>query len=258
MSTTPSACSFREAKCRFCGKVGHITRVCKGKAKRATAEAQIPSGKQATTARKTNWVQRDSPISTPPDSQPEVIWQLGTNNPTRARPYQVVLEVNRQSLAMKIDTGAAVSLISRELKDKLFSSVPLTRSMLLLRTYTSKSVPVLGELNVEVKYGAYMGQHTLQVEESSGPLLLGWDWLKDIHLDWVSIRAPSAHAIPAPATSPALQQLLAKHSCVFQPGLGTMKQRAHLSLREGSSPPFCQPGPVRFAIKEAVGKNLIA
>ena len=252
----PSACSFREAKCRFCGKVGHIARVCKSKAKRATAEAQIRSGKQATTARKTNWVQSDSPISTPPDSQPEVIWQLGTDKPNRARPYQVVLEVNRQSLAMEIDTGAAVSLISRELKDKLFSSVPLTPSKLLLRTYTSESIPVLGEMNVEVKYGAYLGQHTLQVVEGSGPPLLGRDWLKDIHLDWASIRALSAHAIPAPATSPALQQLLAKYSCVFQPGLGTMKQRAHLSLREGSSPRFCRPRPVPFAIKEAVGKEL--
>ena len=88
--------------------------------------------------------------------------------------------------------------------------------------------------------------------EGSGPPLLGRDWLKDIHLD----SALSAHVPPAPATSPALQQVLMKYSCVFQPGLGTMKQRAHLSLREVSSPHFCRPRPIPFAIKEAVGKEL--
>ena len=113
----PSACTFREAKCCFCGKVGHIAHVCKSKGKRATAEAHIHSSKQSTTARKTNWVQSDSSTCTPPDPQQEVIWQLGTDNPTHAHPYQVVLEVNRRSLTMEIDTGAAVSLISRKLKD---------------------------------------------------------------------------------------------------------------------------------------------
>ena len=35
-----------------------------------------------------------------------------------------------------------------------------------------------------------------------------------------------------------------------------MKQRAHLSLREGSSPHFCHQPPVPFAMKEVVGKKL--
>ena len=35
-----------------------------------------------------------------------------------------------------------------------------------------------------------------------------------------------------------------------------MKQCAHLSLREGSSPCFCRPRPIPFAIKEPVGKEL--
>ena len=48
------------------------------------------------------------------------------------RPYQVALEVNQQSLTKEIDTGAAVSLISRKIKDTVSLSVPMTWSTLLL------------------------------------------------------------------------------------------------------------------------------
>ena len=126
----------------------------------------------------------------------EVIWQLGANKSNRARPYQVVLEVNPQSLTMEIDTGAAVSLISRKIKDTVFPSVPMTQSTLLLRTYmyTSENIPVLGEMNVEVRYGAYIGKHTLQVVEGDGPPVLGRDWLQDTPV-WIepasgSVRSP--------------------------------------------------------------------
>ena len=252
---TSSACGFREAKCRICGKFGHIARVCRSKTKRAAVETVPRSSKQAAT-KKTNWLNSESPthmhspIASP---QTEVIWQLRTDNASRPRPYQVALEVNQQSLTMEIDTGAAVSLISRKIKNTVFPSVPMTRSTLLLRTYTSENIPVLGEMNVEVRYGAYIGKHTLQVVEGDGPPLLGRDWLKDIHLDWAIIRTLS---IPTSATPPSVEKLLGKYPAVFQPGLGTMKQHVHLSLREGSSPRFCCPRPVPFAIKEAVGKEL--
>ena len=77
---TPSACSFCEAKCRFCGKVGHIARVCKSKARLATAEAQPRSSKQSTTAWKTNWLQRGSSAHMPTDSQVEVHCNLAAGS----------------------------------------------------------------------------------------------------------------------------------------------------------------------------------
>ena len=63
-------------------------------------------------------------------------------------------------------------------------------------------------MNVEVRYGAYIGKHTLQVVEGDGPPLLGRDWLKDIHLDWASIRTLS---IQTSATPPSVEKLLEKY-----------------------------------------------
>ena len=116
---------------------------------------------------------------------------------------------------MEIDSEANVSLISWKLKDKLFSSVLLTRSSLMLCTYTSETIPVLVKMNVEVWYGAYIGQHTLQFVEGDGPPLLRQDWLKHIHHNWASIHALSAHSNSTPATPLAIEQLLRKFSEVF-------------------------------------------
>lgn len=159
---TPYACGFQDAKCRYCKKVGHIECVCKSKA-----------GCGFSKPKKTNWLESSTDNSPDPPTEVEVIWQLESSKPSRSHPYRVLLEVNKQSHTMEVDIGAAVSLISKELKDKLISSIPLSKLSLILRTYTSENVLVLGKMNVEVRYGAYTGNHTLQVVDSDGPPLLG-------------------------------------------------------------------------------------
>ena len=51
---------------------------------------------------------------------------------------------------MEIDTGAAVSIIS-----KLFPEVALQKPSVQLRTYTAGPIKVLGEITVEVKHKGY-------------------------------------------------------------------------------------------------------
>ena len=56
---------------------------------------------------------------------------------------------------MKIDTGAAVSLISKDQVDKCFPTVPLEYSSVVLHTYTAQSIPVLGVISVDVSHPLY-------------------------------------------------------------------------------------------------------
>jgi len=51
---------------------------------------------------------------------------------------------------MEIDTGAAVSIISKETYDTLFSQVPLNQATVGLCTYTGESISIRGELSVDV------------------------------------------------------------------------------------------------------------
>ena len=105
---------------------------------------------------------------------------------------------------------------------------------------------------MEVCYGSHIGTHQLYVVKGSGPTLLGHDWLRDIRLDWASIKTLTTYN-----SQLTLHQLLLKHSEVFQPGLGTFKKfKAHLKLKEGACPRFFRPRSVPFALREAVEKEI--
>ena len=88
---------------------------------------------------------------------------------------------------MEIDTGAAVSVISEQTRRKIFPNAVLSKSSVLLKTYTGELMPVLGEMNVEVKYGSQVSTLILTVIEGSGPSLFGRDWLGQLRLDWKTI-----------------------------------------------------------------------
>ena len=76
---------------------------------------------------------------------------------------------------MEIYTEAAVSVISEQTRKKMFPDVPLSKSTLLLKTYTGEVMPVLGEMKVEVKYRSQTVTLTLTIVERSGPSLFGRD-----------------------------------------------------------------------------------
>ena len=128
---------------------------------------------------------------------------------------------------MKIDTGAAVSIMSNKTKKALFPLKVVSKPTLNLHTFTLEPIPVLGQLKVEVRYGTYVGTHQLRVLKGSRQILLGRDWLRNIRLDWASIRTLTAHNCLL-----TLNQLTEKYAEVFQPELGTFKKfQAHLQLK---------------------------
>ena len=178
---------------------------------------------------------------------------IGTLNRVGGRstqPYKAILEVNGRSLEMEIDTGAAVSIISKKTQESLFPRV--SKPSISLRTYTSELIPVLGQLKVEVKHRGYVGTHQLVVVAGNGPALLGRDWLSKIRLDWASIKA-----VVAEQSAPNIEQLTYKYREIFQQETGTLRHfKAKLCLKEGVRPRFCRPRTVPFAITEKVGSEL--
>ena len=74
---------------------------------------------------------------------------------------------------MELDTGAAMSLISETTKKELFPTVNLRHSEVVLKTYTSEKITVLGEMDVDVKYEDQENTLTLLVIKGPGPSLIG-------------------------------------------------------------------------------------
>lgn len=81
---------------------------------------------------------------------------------------------------MEIDTGAAMSVMSRTQQLALFPSAKLTPSSIVLRTYTTENLHVIGEMIVTVKYQNQQATMPLLVLDGEGPALLGRNWFAHI------------------------------------------------------------------------------
>ena len=147
----------------------------------------------------------------------------------------------------KIDTGAAVSLISEQQQKSLLPEATIQPSTLKLKTYTGEQMSVLGELPVEVNYEDQTANLVLVVVAGDGPRLFGRSWLQHLRLDWKTI----ANVAP---THTSLEQLLEQHSPIFKDELGTIT--AKLALQDNVVPKFRRPRPVPFSIKQEIEKEL--
>lgn len=231
-----SECPSREATCHRCRKRGHLARACRG----GRGRPRSARGGRA------NLISHSDEM---PEGE-DVIRSVNSEGPSK--PYKVTLIVNGKPLEMEIDTGAAVSIISKSTMKSLFSPCALTETSLNLRTYTSESIMVLGQMTAEVCYNGYVGTHQLFVVDGSGPSLLGRDWLNKIRLDWASIKSVVNRDVQS-----MTKEIFTKYREVFGTDPGLMQgMRAHLTMKEGSQPRFCRPRSVPYAIKEQVGREL--
>ena len=69
----------------------------------------------------------------------------------------VTVEVNGKPLLMEVDTGAVVSLISRDTQTAQFPEAVLAKATLKLHTYTSQPIAVMGQITVRVRHNGFEG-----------------------------------------------------------------------------------------------------
>ena len=99
---------------------------------------------------------------------------------------------------------------------------------------------MLGCCCVNIEYNGQSQELPLVIVASSGPTLLGRDWLSQIQLDWRQIHH---------VRSASLQMVLARHPGVFQEGLGTLKGfRAKIYVDPEATPQFHQARSVPYAL----------
>lgn len=88
------------------------------------------------------------------------------------------LLVEGQQLNMKINVGAAVSLVSEEtIKTSHLKDLPLLPTDITLHTYTGQAISVLGKLLIKVDKDKATVILPLLIIKGGGTTLLGRDWL---------------------------------------------------------------------------------
>ena len=153
---------------------------------------------------------------------------------------------------MEVDTGAAISVISKCTYDRLFPNLEIVKPSVRLKTYTGEAMKLIGEITAEAKYGEQSHTLSLMIVDGNGPSLLGRDWLHSFTLDWKHIAS-----MKIDNTHKELDKLLTSYSEVFEDKLGPIRHfEAKLRVKEGATPKFHKPRNVPFSMKEKISKEL--
>ena len=239
---------FKEAICNTCHKKGHLAKICR--AQRQQRPTAVPK-KKAHQDKGTRWVGTEQEADHS-DTDSELPLHKINDGSKSVHPITVDMTIKGSLLKMEIDTGAAVSIISKATYQKVFSEVPVNTVPLRLRTYTGEHIPVVVEMITQVQYGSQAKELGLIVVQGEGPSLFGRNWLEHFQLDWKTIGLATLETSQA-----RVDVLLKKYNDVFAEGLGTMKHfQATLRVRPGTTPVFHRPRPIPFAVKDAVDKEL--
>eukprot|EP00731_Ephydatia_muelleri_P020829 Em0013g556a len=191
------------------------------------------------------------------DEDVEDMYTLFNVRDVSLAPFRVPMEINKASLEMEVDTGAAASVISevtyRTLwKGKCNERPPLKHTNALLRTYTGERLRILGRIAVQVRYQKQEANLSLLVIGGDGPSLLGRDWIG-------KFRFPSClnRGIFHTSSQSALQEILGKHKELFKDELGLLKGTlVKIHVNETATPLFFKPRAVPYAVREKVEKEL--
>ena len=185
----------------------------------------------------------------------------------------MVMDIEDRTVEMEIDTGAGVSVMN-EIFSKLRRGghkLELQSSNCRLSTYTGQKIIPLGHCTVNVKYENCEDKLPLVIIPGSGATLLGQSWL-DIRVDWKQIfylrtatrRGPASTAQtlssgPDATSAPVdgLKDILDTYPGVFKDELDTLKgNTAKLDVDPNAKLVFCKAGPVPFALRDRLDKEL--
>ena len=190
----------------------------------------------------------------PPEPNPrQVDYNMFVVCTNRVAPFTVRVEVEGAPLWMEIDTGAALSLISKTTYSQLWPegrAPTLEKSPIRLRNYTGEELKQVGKAVVKVCVENHEEVLDLLVVEGSGPSLLGRDWLSKMQLNWKEIH--KVHTKQA-----SLEEILTDHSNLLKDELGTIKgTSAKLHINPDARPRFFRPRSVPYALRTRVNQAL--
>uniref|UniRef100_A0A5S6QNL9 RNA-directed DNA polymerase n=1 Tax=Trichuris muris TaxID=70415 RepID=A0A5S6QNL9_TRIMR len=243
-------CPFKNARCSYCQRIGHIQRTCYKKL-----------GKQSSASKGTG-KRHPKAYLLSDDRSASDVYDAGTENVSflfnaseeaaLATPPTIVwLIVNGKKLPMEIDSGASCTIISEQTYFNVLRGQPkLQRVATTLRTWSAKTLPVLGSAMVSVSRGKEVKRLSLLVVRGAGPSLLGRSWFAPLGISVVYKMQDTAEK----DFSAKVKNDFAE---IFLDGLGKYTgPTVSLNLLPHAVPKFMKSRPVPFALREKVDAEI--
>lgn len=256
-------CRFKNFICSKCKQRGHLRRQCPNPG----------AGPYRRDGRGIHHVDTRLDQAAPPrdeeaeDSLSELEEDLHQLSLNGYRPVSITVSVGNVDLLMEVDTGSAVSCISKVTYDQYFSAYEIEELELVLKSYDGTKIKPLGIIKPIVGYGRLNRKLELFVIEGGTTSLLGRHWLTELGIQIPVLRNNnSLHKMqPLPKNNVNITNnkgneltcLLDRYKGLFSGGLGRYSRgKARLRVREGSVPVFCRARPLPYALRERVEAEL--
>ncbi|XP_064469696.1 uncharacterized protein K02A2.6-like [Ornithodoros turicata] len=223
-------CKYKNARCRFCKKVGHIEAACRKK--KAAGKSD------------TNLLTEDEDGATSLDDLYHVAQKVSNSK------FLTTLLVNDKPVQFEVDSGAACSLIAEEMYKNTWPEKPppLAPGTVQLKTWSGEGLDILGSTTVVVQSRRKKCMLPLLVIRGSGASLLGRNWFRPLQIEVSGINYVNGDC---------LERILEEHKEVFGKDIqGHRGDRVDIQLQDRATPKFCRARPVPFALREAVCAEL--
>ncbi|RLU16162.1 hypothetical protein DMN91_011922 [Ooceraea biroi] len=211
----------RETVCLSCGGKGHIQRVCMKKSKASV-----------------------NPLS-------EILCVQGEHQEYRGKYYTTMI-VDKVPVRFEIDSGAAVTIISRKFLRTSFPDVLLKLSDLRLITFCKTTIPVCGYVEVQVHYNGREKKLHMYVSETDRDPLLGREWIQQLKVQ----LADTAFTLNTFSLD-EINAILREYEQMLDLCDTSIKDvQARFTLKENTRPVFLKARKVPFKLMPMVEKEI--
>ena len=99
----------------------------------------------------------------------------------------IPLTIEGRECELQLDTGSSKTVITKSFYDDYCANVPLSKTKVVMKTYTNEPVVPLGKAEVNVVYQGQKFLLPVIVVNKGSCAVFGRDWLSKIKLDWKTL-----------------------------------------------------------------------
>lgn len=244
-------CRYKKYTCSKCGRVGHLRRACPARTQRGRGGGG-PWGAGARGARSPRnfYHVHAEEGETQDEDTSDVEEQLNHLCLNGYKPVSLSVNIDNIVVNMEIDTGSAISCISKDTYLRYFQHRKIEPFDLTLKFYDGSRIKPLGVIRPTVKYENKENNLELFIIEGGTVPLLGRHWLTEL-----GVKIPVFFNVINGNNN--LNNLLDRYKELFNGELGRFTGgSARLRVREGAEPVFCRARPLPYALRERVDREL--